>query len=492
MKIAIICDLHLSDCCPSAQYSFLVDAVNRMKQDRISTVLTLGDITSFGEPLAFQKYRNLLSGFEHILLVGNSDVRNPETQEQICSHVNTYRLDCAGRTLLAINTPYAHIEAADREQIESLQDGDILAMHHGIRGLDEDSRNFLADISSKRSLTIINGHHHRFIDETCNQCRLITFRAADPDKSIGNYPCITYVDITADNITLEERMFPLPNSVMTDINQYFGISCVDNFKDVSYALEHNVYAVELRTNGHDWTPDMALLPLLQKWRSQGKRYLSVHMPNLYWKDDQIIGIEQWEQAADYARKIGADGLTVHLPTVEKSIMQVGSPAWNAFLTLYSQTVAAMPVSMHIGFENFHLSPDATDSPDRKFGCIPEEVGGWIDAVNAELGQEHRIGHTLDVGHARNNAFLSQKYPISRWYESMGKRVSAYHIHQVIPSEYGLSNHHPIENWFGPVISYASFFQCWRDGIINHKPVFLEVRGWENYHKSIDSFQKTFF
>ena len=117
--------------------------------------------------------------------------------------------------------------------------------------------------------------------------------------------------------------------------------------------------------------------------------------------------------------------------------------------------------------------------------------GWIDELNRQMGIPDRVGHILDVGHARNNGILSQKYPISRWYEIMGRRTVAYHIHQVIPGENGAKNHNPIENWFGPLVSYASFFYCMDKGMLNFVPIFLEVRGAENYEKSINAFNKIF-
>ena len=74
---------------------------------------------------------------------------------------------------------------------------------------------------------------------------------------------------------------------------------------------------------------------------------------------------------------------------------------------------------------------------------------------------------------------------------MGKRTVAYHIHQVIQKEEGLKNHNPIEAWFGPQISYVSFFHNWESGLINQVPVFLEVKGAENYEKSIQAFNRAF-
>ncbi len=72
---------------------------------------------------------------------------------------------------------------------------------------------------------------------------------------------------------------------------------------------------------------------------------------------------------------------------------------------------------------------------------------------------------------------------------MGKKTVAYHIHQVIPTENGLKNHTPIEAWFGPMVSYASFFYMWDKCELNHVPVFLEVKGSENYQKSLEAFKE---
>ena len=117
---------------------------------------------------------------------------------------------------------------------------------------------------------------------------------------------------------------------------------------------------------------------------------------------------------------------------------------------------------------------------------------WIDAINETLGEPCRVGHVLDVGHARNNGSLAKKYPISRWYSEMGHRAVAYHIHQSIRREDGqLKNHKPIDSWFGPMINYCGFLWAWEEGLLNHAPVFLEVKGRENHEKSMIGFEKAF-
>jgi hypothetical protein len=169
----------------------------------------------------------------------------------------------------------------------------------------------------------------------------------------------------------------------------------------------------------------------------------------------------------------------------------GSPAWNAFLQIYIDTISRMPERTNIGIENIHLSPEESDDCNAKFGCNPQEVLAWIQAIRTALNSNHLVGHTLDIGHARNNGKIASQYPISRWYESMGDKTVAYHIHQVVKGERRMRNHQPIERWFGPMISYVSFFYSWGLGIINKRPIFLEVKGADNYQKSMNAFQKDF-
>lgn len=150
----------------------------------------------------------------------------------------------------------------------------------------------------------------------------------------------------------------------------------------------------------------------------------------------------------------------------------------------------MPPSVRIGIENMHLEAGEGNNPQRGFGYTPGEVSAWIDTLNAAVGNPNRVGHVLDVGHARNNGYIASIYPIGRWYEIMGNKAVAYHIHQALPAtKGGMKNHNAIENWLGPIINYSSFFYNWELGRLNHVPVFLEVQGSENYQKSIDAFDE---
>lgn len=485
--IALICDIHMPDNKNSAQAAFLEKAVQQMKKDGISVVINLGDTTAAGEIGGFEHYIKSMDGFECYTLTGNSDVRNEKTAQKFLKAGKSFKIECKGKTLYGINTPYAKIENDDVKLLSDIQDGDILFLHHSLPGLCEESREFLTKLAYEKKVLIIHAHSHKWLDYTLGKSRVVCLRALDPDKSIGNFPCITYFN--AENNSFAERLFPVSKDVIYDVKKLFGISCVDNRRDVEFALENSLYGIELRCSGSDWEPDYTLIPKIEKWRNKTNGCLSVHMPNLRYKDGKITEVGQWATAVEYAKNIGADSLTMHPPRAKLHEMKQ-KEVWDKFLKLYVYAVQSVGESVNIGIENLHMGQGET-LQERCFGYIPEEVSAWIDAINCAAGKDGRVGHILDVGHARNNGALTGKYPISRWYEMMGNKVVAYHIHQVTPDGERYKNHQAIENWFGPMISYVSYFHSWENGVINKAPVFLEVKGSENYKKSIEGFEKCF-
>ncbi len=490
MVFALICDIHMFDDNGSIQYDFLKKAVAGIREDGINNVITLGDITSFGEEQELNKFLEATADFNSKYVIGNSDVRDSFTYDYFLGKAEDFKLTVGNRSIYGLNVYDGVVSDKSRDFIKDIKDGDIIMLHYSLQGLEEESRDFLISIAEKYSIEIIHGHSHRAEGYTQGKSHITGLRALDPDKSIGNFPCITYMNVNDDGISFEEKLFDIPREAVKDVFSCFGLSCVDNFKDVRYATDNNIKAVELRTNGSDWYPDLSIIPEIEKWRSGGGIYLSVHMPNLKWADGKLSGEEQWRLAVDYAKAVKADGLTIHPPRVKKRELLNDEKIWNTFLDLYVYAVKSMDDNVKIGIENLHISHSEEESADYSFGYTPNEVSAWIDAIN-ERTLPDRAGHLLDVGHARNNGIFAQMYPISKWYQIMGKKAVAYHIHQVIPSEDGIKNHNAIENWFGPYINYTSFFYGWENDVINHCTVFLEVKGSENYAKSVAALKKQF-
>lgn len=488
IRIGIICDIHLTADARSPQYAFLQCAAEQMKKDGVDAVICPGDISGYGSVEAWEQYREVFREFRHYEVIGNTDIRDRATKEKIIHFEKECEFTAGKRRVIGINTQEARIEEEERRRLAGAKPGDIIFMHHYPQSMEEESRNWLFAFLEKVPVILIHGHGHRWFDHYVGKSRILGVRGLDPDKAMHRFPCINYLDVTDETVEISETLFGIPEETAADFAGFFGISCVDNMRDVSYALEHGIYGVELRCMGDDWRPDDALLPLLKQWREKTNGYLSVHMPNLKYKDHEISGKEQWARALDYAAAIGADGLTMHPPRVSLADIPEGGVVWEEFLSQYLLVSEKMPPGAGLGIENLHLNPGERADETRKFCYTPEEVSQWIDTLNLRTG-EKRFGHVLDVGHARNNGPIAERYPVSRWYCIMGNKTVAYHIHQVTNGEDGMHNHGPIENWFGPMINYTAFLYAWQQRLLNHVPVFLEVQGCENYEKSMRGFRE---
>ena len=473
MKIAIMCDMHMPKREDAVQYEYFLEAVEDIKKSDAQMTVVAGDIAGIGEKNALEFYNNHMKDIMHITVLGNSDVRSGDIAGDFGGII-----ECGERKILCINTPYAKIDETDRQTIAELNDNDIIIMHHSIPGLEEDSREFITSILQSKSLIIIHAHSHNFQDYKIGGSRIICIRALDPDKSIGKQPCITYFDITENGISFYEKCFVTEG--IDDFRDYLGISCFDVRHDFDFAKKYSIKNLELRTYTEE--DENYIIDAVKIWRQNGGRVLSVHMPNV-WVKDGIIDSKGWDFAKILVKKAGVNSVTIHPPRVSVSEMYERK---KELIDFYVNEISQLPKTTTVGFENLHMKKNEKADPNRGFGYIPEEVEELADWVNEVLGEE-RVGVVLDVGHARNNPPYNSEYILGMWYAMIGKRTVAYHIHQVSRTDGILKNHAAIENWFGPMISYSSFFRAWKNGQLNKRPAFLEIRDLKEVEKSILSF-----
>ena len=96
-------------------------------------------------------------------------------------------------------------------------------------------------------------------------------------------------------------------------------------------------------------------------------------------------------------------------------------------------------------------------------------------MNRRLGG-NACGLRLDVGHARNNAPITESCPLGEWYAQIGGLADAYHLHQTVLDAQGkMHNHYPITGLDDGLVSFHGFLWAWRTGVLRHSPVILEIR-----------------
>lgn len=490
--VAVLCDMHLSGDTRSPQYTWFMRAIERMKSDGIKQVITLGDLTAFGETSAWQLYLDAVRDFDHMEIIGNADVRDRQTAADLERLTENAEMQLGARRVIGLSTPCGVIGERDFGRLETAKDGDVICLHYYLDALKEPSRSRFLKLIETRDVTVLHGHAHKDFDYTVGKARVLGFRGLDPDKAIGDAPCISYLTF-GERVDCREISFALDRSIPKAVKDFFGVSCVDLIADVEYALKKGIKYIELRCDKKSWTRDPRQIALVKEWREKTNGFLSVHMPNLKWKDDCVDGAERWREVLDFALELNVDHLTIHPPrrTCRRDVLE-NPVCFAQLLSHYVDAVRRVPSKVTVGIENLHWDEGEAIDENRCFALIPEEQLLWVNAINEALGNPDRVGCVLDTGHARNNGKLAKRYPLSRWYAAIGPRAVAYHVHQSIKQEDGrLKNHKPLACWYGPMINYCGFLWAWEQGILKHAPIFLEVKGWENHEKSLDGFDKAF-
>jgi len=486
MKIAVLCDLHLPLLTSAAQYAILDWAVENIVSERTDLTVTVGDTSAGGDVEALEYYLDRLREHNHMFLLGNSDIRDQQSAEEIISkYAGSRSIETHGYRILGISTPFAWLTEQDKELLKTAEDGNIVCMHHDFSSLNEESKAFFAEVLGQKALTVIHGHKHKEMEAFIGKSKLIGLTGQDPDKAMGG-PRIAYFELTETGYTKYDRVFEIDRAWCRDVLGQIGISCFDPENDIDYATRNGIRNIEIQLRNER---DLEHYPIIREkvsvWRERGGRYLSCHLPELRLTDGVIQGIERWYRAIEIVLALNPDGVTVHVPRASVKDMLVDGAYWRQYLGHYIKGLKKLSGKTKIGIENLHMiKQHKANNGERLFGVNPEECLMWIDALNVYLG-ENRVGAVLDVGHATNNSVFRSRYTRSMWYEIVGKRTVAYHVHQVInvPGE-GLKNHYEISDWLGMTISYASFFWAWGKKRINHAPVFLEMRTLEMCDVSI--------
>ena len=111
----------------------------------------------------------------------------------------------------------------------------------------------------------------------------------------------------------------------------------------------------------------------------------------------------------------------------------------------------------------------------------------MELLRAGCGQQ--VGFNLDIGHARNNPPLSQRYTLGAWYAEVGRHAVGYHIHQVVKEDGVLKNHTGISGVYDGLISFGSLFAGWRSGQLRPAPFIFEMRVPGAYRQTLDAFRR---
>lgn len=490
----IIADTHLPSVEGTAQYASLDWAIGDINNKKPAFAVVAGDITASGDIAAFEAFDERIKALSIpcYTVLGNADMRTYENAKYAHSLRTGYTIDMDKCRIVCLDTSDGEINPEDRATMKKCGEKDIIIMHHSLEGLDENSREFITEWASERSGVIIHAHSHRNRDYFIGKTHVIGIRCLDPDKSVEKEPCLSYFNVNDNGVKPSEVLFDFPCDNLKDFREKIGISCFDIYNDIDFATQNNVKNIEIRTfNGSDEELEF-LRKRVKQWRNDGGEIVSVHMTNLRWNGSSIDGLDMWEKSVRIVKNVEAETVTIHPPrAVRIGDMSKGSPMWEYLVDYFYDRISELPQSTKAGIENIHSSAKEKDDEERFFGYTPQEILGFVDALNEKFGFE-RVGVVFDIGHARNNGPHGMRNTIGVWEKMVGRRTTAYHIHQVSRKDEGMANHTAISNWAGaPYICFTTFLWAWQSNTVNHRPMFMEMRHQDNCKITLDALEKYF-
>ena len=480
MKICFMCDLHLPFDKNALQYDVLNWAVADVLKKQPDCIAYVGDVTCDGNEDVYDYFIKVINDTKipFFYIPGNSDLRCPESKESIKEKASECKNIIGDVSVFAVNDCDNTISDEQFEILDSADDNSIIFMHHPFKNHSADSNDKLVKWREQHKETMLfYAHLHR----SARDENSVSLQAMDPDKSIGECPCITYYDTETKNLRKAYYFAPVP----TDIYDYFGISCYNPIKQIEFAIQNNLKNIELRPNCAECDIEN-LKDAINRWRSAGGECLSVHLPDVEWLDGKVSS-KLHDKLIEIVEELKANQVTQHVPKVSVKEINSNPQILEKICEWLGDKLNLLTHNIVVGVENMHMT--AKDNPDdtRRFGYIPEECIQFMEVLAEKT--RHKVGINLDIGHARNNAPYSQKYQISTWLSMIAEYIVGYHIHQVNYEKGVFENHMPITSVYGHLISYASFFRYWAAERINKVPVVFEMKSENAYEITLKTFEE---
>ena len=477
MKFIVLADLHLPDRTDTVKELVLDWIVEVVKNEQPDYLIGAGDMTASGTIPASERLVRTLkdTGVPFLLTPGNAELRSPEVAEQVALIL---------KSIDEKTTPFRMIDTSGGwlmypEQLQDLPPGAILVTHTPLVCLSRKDRETLEAALAQCDL-LISGHLHR--DDVDGKVHIV--RGLDPDKAIGGVPALVVFEQEKGIWTRREIAYTYadPGSWSPEERQDFldhlGLSAMYETMDVlAFATEQKVKCLEIRFHSFGQIPFEELDLAVQKWRAAGGKHLSLHMPDIGWRDGAVSGGANAFSVAEQAIAIGCNRVTLHVPGF--SVGVADNPEIYQAVLHETAKVAELLVSagVKIGIENMHMTPREKPDENRGYGYTTAECLRWINDLRSLVSQPELVGYHFDIGHARNNAPYSSLEPISSWLAAMGADFNGMHLHQIRHNPDGsMENHTPLLQLYQPLISLASLFLAWHNGSIRHSPMFLEIRG----------------
>lgn len=481
MKICFMCDLQLTLDKNALQYDVLNWAIADIKRKQPDFVIYVEDVNGVENQEDYNSFIKLMNeiGIPFLYISDDSNLKNHKNKGFIRKNISECKTVINGISIFAINDFDRTISDKEFSELETADDNSIVFMHHPLKNHDDESYNKLLNWRETHKKTMLfYGHLYSSLKDENS----VNLQSMDPDKAIGENPCIIYYDTN----TKETRQAYYFSPVPTDIYNYFGISCYNPIRQIEFAIENKLKYLELRPNCVDVNID-ELKASINRWRDAGGENLSIHLPDIGWANNNIVANENYNKLVEMVEKLNADRVTQHVPKVSVKEINEDFKILEKICEYIADRLNETTHDIVVGVENMHMTAKEKANDSRRFGYIPEECIKFMEVLAKSC--RHKVGINFDIGHARNNAPYSKKYQIGTWLSLIGKHIVGYHIHQANYQAGIFENHMPIKDIYDYPISCATFFKCWATGRVNKAPIIFQMKPENAYHITLKTFNK---
>ena len=480
MKLCFMCDLHLPFDKNALQYDVLNWALEDIRKKKPECVVCAGDLTCDGNIDAYNCFLDKMKSkdIRFIYIPGSSDLGCSESCSKIKKMASVCKNNVNDILIFAVNDCDGTVSDEQLLILEEAEDNSIVFMHHPIDSLVGDSPDKMIKWRKNHKNTMLfYGHKHKFETEDNS----ISLPAMDPDKAIGENPCVLYYDTDTREIRKSYYFSPVPK----DLYRYFGVSCYKLVDDVRFAVKNKLKNLELRPGCLDMDEDK-LLHYIEIWRKNGGENLSIHLPGISYSEGEVIPDKRFDEYIHLANHVRADRFTQHMPRVSVKTATEEANALDEICGYLADKLNTIEHNITIGIENMHMTANETAyNNSRRYGYIPWECIEFIKILGSKC--KHNVGINFDIGNTINNIPYSRTYQISTWLSLVGKYIVGYHIHQVTLKDGLFENHMPVTDIYGYLINYSSFFKYWAEERINKAPVIFEMRADGAYSTTLQTF-----
>lgn len=505
-RFAFLSDAHIIGRPYPCQRRVLSWATQQVFANTVKTLVFGGDLTHHASAEEAKEFIHFLSihSCPTLYLPGNNETTDidlgPDGKRFTFVKAVTRLSEWPGHAFALATTSGEDTTRAIEELARQLpESGTVLVLAHFPPVAEESVLNLL----SKPGLSIewVCGHQHESKDYRHGPVSVHVCAGLDPIKVRNGRPEVMICDWDGTRLAIQRHLVPpkylRPSAAHRHI---FGLAYRSTPAELlQTAIDQQVTALQFRwadVTGELSDEERRLIERFRK--SNPQTFLSLHLPN-FTVLDSGIDISEMIPCLEWAKAVGVDDFTIHLPSVpvsrvfgdDQSLHDTDWVQWcfAAYTELARQAIA---MGAQLSMENVYNKSRVADG-DEILSTRPWHLLNFVQEVRRRLiaeghtaEQASKAGIIFDSGHAFRDPKVSKIHGLADWLQRIAPFLQLAHIHQTIPINGKMKNHLPIDSPCSERINHTGLLPAFAEVTKRPIPLLIEVRTREGALTSLRS------